>query len=195
MSNARMQDKEAKIDSVLPVMPSGKLMSVQGAILPGGFDQHGRPLICFPARHHGSLTEHLNSQDLAHVVQYFMVITRSNQKKNGFAFLADLTTTGLPAVHLIVETLQLVEIRTPRSVACFYIVRPDNKAACKQLAKLLGVKTAKKGPQGKGLWDKCTFVGEVGELQNHLDPSQLTFDLGGYLTYDPQTWVQFRKVL
>ncbi|XP_078588989.1 uncharacterized protein LOC144869507 isoform X2 [Branchiostoma floridae x Branchiostoma japonicum] len=181
--------------SVLPVMPSGKLMSVQGAILPGAFDQHGRPLICFPARHHGSLMEHLNSQDLAHVVQYFMVITRSNQKKNGFAFLADLTTTGLPAVHLIVETLQLVEIRCPRSVACFYIVRPDNKAACKQLAKLLGVKTAKKGPQGKGLWDKCTIVGNVGELQNHIDPSQLTSDLGGYLTYDHQTWVQFRKVI
>ncbi|XP_066278940.1 uncharacterized protein [Branchiostoma lanceolatum] len=195
MSNASMPDKEANIDPALPVMPSGKLMSVQGAILPGAFDQHGRPLICFPARHHGSLTEHFNSQDLAHVVQYFMVITWSSQKKNGFAFLADLTTTGLPAVHLIVETLQLVEIRSPRSVVCFYIVRPDNKAACKQLAKLLGVKTAKKGPQAKGLWDKCTIVGDVGELQNYIDPSQLTSDLGGYLTYDHQTWVQFRKVI
>ncbi|XP_078668912.1 uncharacterized protein LOC144910122 [Branchiostoma floridae x Branchiostoma belcheri] len=195
MSQAGMADKEANIDPALPMMPSGKLMSVQGAILPGAFDQHGRPIICFPARHHGSLMEHFNSQDLAHVVQYFMAITRSSQKRNGFAFLADLTTTGLPAVHLIVETLQLVEIRSPRSVVCFYIVRPDNKAACKQLAKLLGVKTAKKGPQVKGLWDKCTIVGDVGELQNHIDPSQLTSDLGGYLTYDHQTWVQFRKVI
>lgn len=51
------------------------------------------------------------------------------------------------------------------------------------------------------LWNKLAsflqkvFVKDVPELSIHIDRSQLTASLGGYLVYCHQSWVSFIKVI
>ena len=41
---------------------------------------------------------------------------------------------------------------------------------------------------------QTTIVSDEMDLYNHVDKSQLTADLGGYLQYSHQAWIRFRKV-
>ena len=38
------------------------------------------------------------------------------------------------------------------------------------------------------------MLSEVDKLKRHIDPSQVTFDLGGYLPYSHDDWIKLRYV-
>ena len=38
------------------------------------------------------------------------------------------------------------------------------------------------------------MISDVDKLKRHIDPSQVTFDLGGYLPYNHEEWIKLRWV-
>lgn len=97
-----------------------------------------------------------------------------------------------------------------------YLIQPRKKDALKVLLKLLAqskyssssLKVSQSVPgRCSALGASCTradsplcplqkvLLKDVSELSNHIDRSQLTAPLGGYLLYCHQSWVSFIKVI
>lgn len=96
-----------------------------------------------------------------------------------------------------------------------YLIQPRKKDALKVLLKLLAQSkyspsSLKVGqPLRYPVIGRClncktdspllflqkVFLKDVPELSNHIDRSQLTATLGGYLVYCHQSWVSFIKVI
>ncbi|XP_028460278.1 uncharacterized protein LOC114572744 isoform X2 [Perca flavescens] len=152
----------------------------------GAFDQHGCPLIVFPADEQAKLSE-LSKAEVAGFINYFLCLHNKKQEKEGLmSVVADLRHASLPTTRFIAETLLELELNK-RTVHSVYIVQPKKKEVAKMLLKLLAPSRSHSASFKKVL------LKETSELSNYIDRSQLTAALGGYLIYCHQSWVAFIK--
>ncbi|XP_074661927.1 uncharacterized protein LOC141914593 isoform X2 [Tubulanus polymorphus] len=189
----------------IPTAPDEDLLLSGVAVLTGGCDSLGLPLITFPTKNHIKLTS-IDSSDLCELIKYFISLTKPSQRLNGFVFLADLRITPTMNFTVIIDALQKLQIENRGSVAVFYIIQPRAKESLKSLRKQLGIKQKKfhlkrffrKSTSNEFKYDQnCLFKSIISttqsELYRYFDRPQLTIEFGGSLTYSHEAWVHFRQ--
>ncbi|XP_070564791.1 uncharacterized protein [Ptychodera flava] len=176
----------------IPTMPSEELMKAELAIITGGRDQEGRPIITIPSKQFGII----KSTALEEVIKYYIAITRPQVKHAGFGFVVDFSRANETMIDIIIATLNTVQAQLKGAVAMLYAVSPIIKALRKHMLAKLGLRKSKKAKyksMPQPLF-KSTAHYNISDLYNYVDKSHLTQDLGGYMNYDHQAWVKFRKV-
>ncbi|XP_054473984.1 uncharacterized protein LOC129106788 [Anoplopoma fimbria] len=170
-----------------PPLPAGHVLHSAAVLFPGAFDQHGCPLIVFPAEEQAKLSSELGKAEVVDFINYFLCMHNKKQEKESLvSVVADLRHASLPTTRFVAETLLLLE-HHKRRVHSVYIIQPKKKDAAKLLLKLL---TPSKSHT---VSFKKVLLKEIPELSNYIDRSQLTASLGGYLIYCHQSWVAFIK--
>ncbi|XP_029902975.1 uncharacterized protein LOC115356102 isoform X2 [Myripristis murdjan] len=168
-------------------LPADHVLSSGAVLFPGAFDQHGCPLIVFPVDGQAKLSSDVSKAEVVDFVNYFLCLHNKKQEKDSLvSVVADLRNASLTASRFIAETLLLLELHK-RTVHTVYMIQPKKKDVVKLLLKLLAPsKTCTAS-------FKKVLLKEVSELSSHIDRSQLTASLGGYLIYCHQSWVAFIK--
>nr|XP_006821074.1 PREDICTED: uncharacterized protein LOC102807700 [Saccoglossus kowalevskii] len=124
----------------IPVMPPDDLMKSQVALLTGGRDQEGRPIITIPSKQFNVL----RSTTLEDVIKYYIGITRPQIKHVGFGFVVDLCKANESIIDIIITTLNSVQAQMKGSVAMLYAVSPIMKDLRKHMLTRLGLRKSKK---------------------------------------------------
>ncbi|XP_034756680.1 puratrophin-1 [Etheostoma cragini] len=168
-----------------PPLPADHVLNSAAVLFPGAFDQHGCPLIVFPADQQAKLPLVLSKAEVVDFINYFLGLHNKKQERL-VSVVADLREASLPTARFIAETLLLLELNK-RTVHSVYIVQPKKKEVVKLLLKLLAPSRSHTASFKKVL------LKETSELSNYIDRSQLTAALGGYLIYCHQSWVTFIK--
>ncbi|XP_069017670.1 uncharacterized protein [Embiotoca jacksoni] len=167
-----------------PPLPDDHVLSSGAVLFPGVFDQHGCPLIVFPAAQQSRLGSDLSQ---GHVVDFIHYCQALHSKKihtpSVLSVVVDLKHSSLLTIRFIAETLLLLQ----RSVHSLYVIQPKKKDAVKLLLKCLTPSKSHAAPFKKVL------LKELPELSNYIDRSQLPPSLGGYLVYCHHSWVAFIK--
>ncbi|XP_063078832.1 uncharacterized protein LOC134468856 isoform X2 [Engraulis encrasicolus] len=155
----------------------------------GAFDQQGCPLVVFPAEAQNKLSD-LTKEDIHGFISYFLRLHNESQEKESLvSVVVDLRHASLSTTRCICESLQQLELHK-RTVHTLYAVQPKKKDALKLLQKVLVLGNSKRYISAPF---KRVFLKEVFELYNHIDRSQLSPSLGGYLVYSHGSWVAFIK--
>ncbi|XP_011661320.2 uncharacterized protein LOC100890776 [Strongylocentrotus purpuratus] len=180
-------------------MPDEDLLHSEVAIMSGGRDQSGRPLVTFPAQNHGILESRVMGSGLDRILRYYINITSPTTKVHGFAFIADLRFSTLDFISMLKSSLNSLQAETSSAVGPFmlYLIQPIDKKCLKDTQTLLALRQSKKKSNKhipSTLFQTVMVVDEM-DLYNHVDKSQLTADLGGYLQYSHSAWVRFRKTV
>uniref|UniRef100_A0A8C1VE80 Si:ch211-241j12.3 n=1 Tax=Cyprinus carpio TaxID=7962 RepID=A0A8C1VE80_CYPCA len=170
-------------------LPPDHLLRSGAVIFPGAFDQHGCPLVVFPAEAQATLPEELRREEVSHFIHYCLRLHNIRGEETLLSVVVDLRQASLAVARFIAETLLLLEV-SRRIVHSVYIVQPKKKDVLKQLGKLL---TPSGSKQHRPVLFKRVFLKEVFELSNYIDRSQLPSSLGGYLIYCHKSWVAFVK--
>ncbi|XP_028996523.1 uncharacterized protein LOC114849351 [Betta splendens] len=170
-----------------PPLPPDHVLDSGAVLFPGAFDQHGCPLIVFPADGQARLSSILSQTQVVDFITYFLRLHNKKQEKPSLASaVADLRQASLPTTRFIAETLLLLE-QHQRTLHSVYIIQPKKKDAAKLLGKLLAPSKLHSATF------KRVLLKEVSELSAYIDRSQLTPSLGGYFVYCHQSWVAFIK--
>ncbi|CAJ1077516.1 uncharacterized protein LOC117823778 [Xyrichtys novacula] len=170
-----------------PPLPADHVFNSGAVLFPGAYDQHGCPLIVFPVDGQEKLSSDLSKAEVVDFISYFLCLHNKKQQKESLvSVVADLRQASLQTTRFIAETLLLLELHK-RTVHSVYIVQPKKKDVLKLLLKLLSPS------KSYATSFKKVFLKEISELSNHIDRSQLTVPLGGYLIYCHQSWVTFVK--
>uniref|UniRef100_A0AAY4DFG1 CRAL-TRIO domain-containing protein n=1 Tax=Denticeps clupeoides TaxID=299321 RepID=A0AAY4DFG1_9TELE len=172
-----------------PPLPADHVLNSGAVIFPGAFDQHGCPLVVFPAGAQQRLPD-LGEEDVANFIHYFLRAHNKHQEKGSLVSLvADLRQATVPTARFVADLLLLLELNK-RTVHTLYVVQPKKRDVLKLLTKALV-------PSGSKQYIAAPFkrvvLKELFELSNHIDRSQLTASLGGYLVYCHRSWVTFVK--
>ncbi|XP_032876725.1 uncharacterized protein LOC116973120 isoform X2 [Amblyraja radiata] len=171
---------------VSPALPDDRVVYSGVAVVPGSFDHWGSPLVIFPRAQHSLLISDLKQDDVVELLKYF----RASQTRIGpLSIVTDLRYASLDVVSIILNSLLQIQHQFGRAVDTFYAVQPQAKGIRKHILKALGLVHSKLSEPPF----KCVLLNEIFELFNYIDRSQLTSDLGGYLTYQHKAWVHFRK--
>ncbi|XP_071956261.1 uncharacterized protein [Antedon mediterranea] len=178
-------------------MPSDDLMETEVAVLSGGHDQQGRPIISFPAKNHEVLERRVKASGVDHILTYFISLHSSQCQKNGFAFVIDMRRGTYELISIMKSALNSLQAEYEGSVGMMYAIQPHAKQLAKDLLTILALRHSKK-KKNKHLVTplfQSTVVEDEVELHNHIDRSQLTEDLGGYLQYSHIAWLRFRSTV
>uniref|UniRef100_A0A914WP59 CRAL-TRIO domain-containing protein n=2 Tax=Plectus sambesii TaxID=2011161 RepID=A0A914WP59_9BILA len=148
------------------------------ALLSGGRDRNGRPVITFPSRENAERT---SVDDLRMVLLYLHAIPGDETKELGFVVLIDMRH-GITwnAVKPILKTLQ---DHFPGTVHMVYIIKPDRFWE-KHKASIASAK-----------YKFEVQMISVENLSRFIDPSQLTAEFEGTLAYDHDDWLELRVAL
>uniref|UniRef100_A0A3B3X4V9 CRAL-TRIO domain-containing protein n=1 Tax=Poecilia mexicana TaxID=48701 RepID=A0A3B3X4V9_9TELE len=169
-----------------PLLPSDHVLGSGALWFPGVFDQHGCPLIIFPADGQERLLE-LSKTEVVDFIHYFHALLNKKQEKRSLvSVVADLRQAAPPTTRFITETLLLLE-EHKRTVHSVYIIQPKRKDVAKLLLKLLV------GSKSCDASFRNILLKEIPELWNSIDRSQLPASLGGYFLYCHHSWVSFMK--
>uniref|UniRef100_A0A3B3VUV5 Si:ch211-241j12.3 n=1 Tax=Poecilia latipinna TaxID=48699 RepID=A0A3B3VUV5_9TELE len=169
-----------------PLLPSDHVLGSGAVWFPGVFDQHGCPLIIFPADGQDRLLE-LSKAEVVDFIHYFHALLNKKQEKQSLvSVVADLRQAAPPTTRFITETLLLLE-EHKRTVHSVYIIQPKRKDVAKLLLKLLV------GSKSCNASFRNILLKEIPELWNSIDRSQLPASLGGYFLYCHHSWVSFMK--
>ncbi|XP_052443188.1 uncharacterized protein LOC127984526 [Carassius gibelio] len=179
----------AELQASAAPLPSDQLLRSGAVIFPGAFDQHGCPLVVFPAEAQGKLPEELSREEVSHFIHYCLRLHNIRGEESLLSVVVDLRQANPSIARFIAETLLLLEV-SRRVIHSVYIVQPKKKDVLKLLGKLL---TSSGSKQHRPVLFKRVFVKEVFELSNYIDRSQLPSSLGGYLVYCHKSWVAFVK--
>ncbi|KAK5880532.1 hypothetical protein CesoFtcFv8_023550 [Champsocephalus esox] len=170
-----------------PPLPADHVLHSAAVLFPGAFDQHGCPLIVFPAEEQAKLSSEVSKAEVVDFINHFLGLHNRKQEKEGLvSVLADLRHASLQTSRFIAETLLLLELHK-RTVHSVYIIQPKKKDVVKLLLKLLAPSKCYTASFKKVL------LKEISELSNYIDRSQLMPSLGGYLMYCHRSWVAFIK--
>ncbi|XP_008396720.1 uncharacterized protein LOC103457989 [Poecilia reticulata] len=169
-----------------PPLPSDHVLGSGAVWFPGVFDQHGCPLIIFPADGQDRLLK-LSKAEVVDFIHYFHALLNKKQEKQSLvSVVADLRQASPATTRFITETLVLLE-EHKRSVHSVYIIQPKRKDVAKLLLKhLVGSKSCDASFRN-------ILLKEIPELWNSIDRSQLPASLGGYFLYCHRSWVSFMK--
>ncbi|KAM8831962.1 uncharacterized protein AB9W97_003308 [Spinachia spinachia] len=183
----RATDFHESVQEGSPPLPADHVLDSAAVLFPGAFDQHGCPLIVFPADEQAKLSSELSKAEVVDFINYFLCLHHGRQEKRSLvSAVADLRSASLHTTRFVAETLLLLE-RNKRTVHSVYVVQPRKKDCVKLLLKLLAPSKSHTASFKKVL------LKEIPELSNHIDRSQLTASLGGYLVYCHHSWVTFIK--
>ncbi|KAL7872636.1 hypothetical protein SRHO_G00076190 [Serrasalmus rhombeus] len=175
--------------STRPVLPQDHVLRSGAVIYPGAFDQHGCPLVVFPAESQDKLVSELTKEESADFIRYFLRLHSKSKEDRLVSVVADLREANLGIARRVAESLLLLELHR-RTVHSVYVVQPRKRDVLKLLQKLLLPGKTKHSAHATY---KCVLLKEVCELWNYIDRSQLTAGLGGYLIYCHSSWVSFVK--
>ncbi|PAA64024.1 hypothetical protein BOX15_Mlig008646g2 [Macrostomum lignano] len=168
-------------------------------VLSGGTDFKGHQIACFPPKN--LIRMHLNgvtSADLVALVEYYIAITKPEQRMSGLAFLADFRACSQSIFRVVVDALELLQQQNRGCVAVFYVLTPKGKELVKSLQKMLGL-YQKKSFFGRKAADPAQarsfhsiLLSSSQELYQFVSRDQLVSDFGGTLNYDHQAWMKLR---
>uniref|UniRef100_A0A8W7P373 DH domain-containing protein n=1 Tax=Anopheles coluzzii TaxID=1518534 RepID=A0A8W7P373_ANOCL len=166
----------ATMDGVraLDILP---LLNERFALLSGGRDNRGGPIICFPAT---TKRERIKPEDIKRVVSYFINIPSDESKSHGFTIIVDMRGNGNTAASakMILKVLQ--ENFGTDVIHQAVIIKPDNFWH-KQRSSIAS---------NKYKFETTTIsIQSLGKL---VEPSQLTSDFEGFLHYDHAVWIDLR---
>ncbi|KAI7800061.1 hypothetical protein IRJ41_023720, partial [Triplophysa rosa] len=171
-----------------PALPADHVLKSGAVIFPGAFDQHGCPLVMFPADTQWKLSEEVSGEEVSQFILYCLRLHNKKGEEGLVSVVADLRQADVTVVKFITETLLRLEFYR-RIFHSVYFVQPKKKSVQKQLGKLLTPSSKQKRP----VLFKRVFLKDICELSNFMDWSQLTCSLGGYLMYCHDSWVNFIK--
>ncbi|KAA0708999.1 hypothetical protein E1301_Tti017435 [Triplophysa tibetana] len=171
-----------------PALPADHVLKSGAVIFPGAFDQHGCPLLMFPAETQCKLSEEVSGEEVSQFILYCLRLHNKKGEEGLVSVVADLRRADVTVVKFITETLLTLEVYR-RIFHSVYFVQPKKKSVQKLLGKLLTQSSKQKRP----VLFKRVFLKDVCELSNFMDRSQLSCSLGGYLMYCHDSWVNFIK--
>ncbi|XP_066586985.1 triple functional domain protein isoform X3 [Prorops nasuta] len=151
------------------------LLQERLAILPGGRDRRGGPVLFFPTT---PRRERAKPEDYRRLLQYLLAIPNDETRGLRFTVIVDMRGATWDSVKPI---LKVLHEHFHRSVHVAFIIKPDNfwQKQRTSLAK-----------QKKYNFEINTISLEA--LAKVIDPSQLTADLDGSLQYDHAQWIDTR---
>ncbi|XP_033638589.1 uncharacterized protein LOC117299230 isoform X2 [Asterias rubens] len=180
-------------------MPEDDIIMSEVAILTGGRDQYGRPIITFPAKYHGILESKVKASGMDILLRYYIDITRPKDRQRGFAFVTDLRFSVLDFIIFMKSTLNSLqaEMNGVIGTCVLYVILPLNKKTHKDAMTHLSLRDSKKKTNKNIVppFFQSVGVDDEMELYNYIEKSHLTTELGGYLQYSHQDWVVFRRVV
>uniref|UniRef100_A0A8D8Y3N1 Triple functional domain protein n=2 Tax=Cacopsylla melanoneura TaxID=428564 RepID=A0A8D8Y3N1_9HEMI len=142
--------------------------------LTGGRDRRGGPILSFPM---SPKRERAKPDDYKRLLQYLMAIPSEEARDTGFTVIIDMRGGTWSGVKPILKVLQ--EQGTARVNAAL-IIKPDNFWQ-KQRTSLASHK-----------YKFETNLISIESLNKLVDPTQLTSDLDGTLSYDHGPWIELR---
>ncbi|XP_046409767.1 kalirin isoform X2 [Neodiprion fabricii] len=150
------------------------LLQERLAILPGGRDRRGGPVLVFPTT---PRRERAKPEDYRRLLQYLLAIPNDEARGLGFTVVVDMRGATWGTVKPI---LKVLHEHFPGSVHVAFIIKPDNFWQ-KQRTSL-----------GSHKYKFETNMISLEALSKVIDPSQLTADLDGTLQYDHAQWIDTR---
>uniref|UniRef100_A0A3Q2PV41 Si:ch211-241j12.3 n=1 Tax=Fundulus heteroclitus TaxID=8078 RepID=A0A3Q2PV41_FUNHE len=167
-------------------LPADRVLGSGAVLFPGVFDQHGCPLVIFPADGQDRLLE-LSKAEVVDFINYFHALfNRKYEKQSLVSVVVDLRNASPPTPKFIMESLLLVQ-EHKRTIHSVYLIQPKKKDVVKPLLKLLNLSMSCSASF------KTILLREIPELWNYIDRSQLPASLGGYFLYCHRSWVSFIK--
>ncbi|EZA49568.1 Triple functional domain protein [Ooceraea biroi] len=154
------------------------LLQERLAILPGGRDRRGGPVLLFPST---PRRERAKPEDYRRLLQYLFAIPSDEARGLRFTVIVDMRGTTWDSVKPI---LKVLHEHFHRTVHIAFLIKPENfwQKQRTSLAK-----------QKKYNFEINTISLEA--LVKVIDPSQLTADLDGSLQYDHAQWIDTRLVV
>ncbi|XP_076248755.1 trio Rho guanine nucleotide exchange factor isoform X3 [Calliopsis andreniformis] len=151
------------------------LLQERLAILPGGRDRRGGPVLLFPTT---PRRERAKPEDYKRLLQYLLTVPSDEVRGLRFTVIVDMRGATWDSVKPI---LKVLHEHFHRSVHVAFIIKPENfwQKQRTSLAK-----------QKKYNFEINTISLEA--LTKVIDPSQLTADLDGTLQYDHAQWIDTR---
>ena len=153
------------------------LIQDQLAILSGGRDRRGGPIITFPAT---GRREKAKPEDYRLLLQYLMSIPNEDVAAMGFTVIVDMR--GNTTWNSVKPILKVLQESFAMHVHTAHIIKPDNFWQ-KQRTSL-----------GSQKYKFETNLISTEALLKVLEPTQLTRDLDGSLLYDHSIWIELRCV-
>ncbi|XP_070163536.1 triple functional domain protein isoform X4 [Polyergus mexicanus] len=154
------------------------LLQERLAILPGGRDRRGGPVLLFPST---PRRERAKPEDYRRLLQYLFAIPSDEARGLRFTVIVDMRGTTWDSIKPI---LKVLHEHFHRIVHVAFLIKPENFWQ-KQRTSL--------GKQKKYNFEINTISLEA--LVKVIDPSQLTSDLDGSLQYDHAQWIDTRLVV
>ncbi|XP_071823329.1 triple functional domain protein-like isoform X3 [Apostichopus japonicus] len=153
------------------------LLHEQIAILSGGRDKRGGPVLTFPA---GSVLEKIDSMTLIQLVLYLTSIPNEEVIQHGFTVIIDIRKSTWQKAKCALKALQecVADI-----IRIAFIIKPE-KFWQKHRTSM-----------GTSKLKFETSMISADSLLKFVDSSQLTADLDGTLVYDHDDWIQMRLAL
>ncbi|XP_033331706.2 trio Rho guanine nucleotide exchange factor isoform X2 [Megalopta genalis] len=151
------------------------LLQERLAILPGGRDRRGGPVLVFPTT---PRRERAKPEDYRRLLQYLLTVPSDEARGLRFTVIVDMRGATWDSVKPI---LKVLHEHFHRSVHVAFIIKPENfwQKQRTTLAK-----------QKKYNFEINTI--SLDALAKVIDPSQLTADLDGSLQYDHAQWIDTR---
>lgn len=169
-------------------MPEDGLILSEIAILSGGCDLEGHPLVTLPSQRYSGLVQ-LNQADVVRLLRYLAFLARSWYREAGISFLLDFRNSKAEVVSHIIDLIQMFQ-NDSRSVRSIYIILPEDKQVKRHLIKEIHAR------QEKGQLNFQTLpVQDMSNLLTYIEASQLTPSFGGSLSYDHKSWIRLQKKL
>ncbi|XP_073973142.1 trio Rho guanine nucleotide exchange factor isoform X3 [Rhodnius prolixus] len=146
------------------------------AILTGGRDRRGGPLLTFPT---SVRRDRLKPDDYRRLIHYLINIPPEEVREVGFTVIVDMRGSG-STWSSVKPILKVLHDHFPTSVHAVYIIKPDNFWQ-KQRTSL-----------GSHKYKFEVNLISMEGLPKVVDSSQLTSDLDGSLHYDHSQWIDMR---
>ncbi|GAB6019934.1 hypothetical protein CHUAL_001465 [Chamberlinius hualienensis] len=147
------------------------------AILTGGRDRRGGPILTFPSR---TRPERLETEELRCLIIYLSSIPTEDLRDLGFTVIIDMRGTTWNTVKPILKVLQEL---IPDNIHVAHIIKPENFWQ-KQRTSL-----------GSSKYRFETNLISLESLSKTVEAAQLTADLDGSLYYDHNQWIEMRLAL
>ncbi|KRZ17746.1 Triple functional domain protein [Trichinella zimbabwensis] len=172
------QEKKGVASGLLKASDVKHILNEKVALLTGGRDRCGRPIISFPARENA---DKISAEDLRMVLLYLFAIPSDESKDIGFVVLIDMRNKmSWTSVKPIFKCLQDIFSKQVQSV---YLVKPDrfwekHKATVASNKYKFEVHTV-----------------SVENLVKYIDRNQLTAEFDGTYPYNHEEWLNLRITL
>ncbi|XP_063298795.1 probable guanine nucleotide exchange factor MCF2L2 [Pelobates fuscus] len=154
----------------------------QFATLSGGRGKDGAPIITFPE--YPSFTE-IPDEDFLNVVTYLTSIPSLEAASIGFVIVIDRRRDKWSSVK---ASLTRIAGAFPGNLQLVFVLRPSR--LIQRAIADIGIKLYR-----DDFKMKVIMLNSVSDLHGHIDKSQLTSELGGYLEYSHSQWIQHRTAI